>query len=81
MKEYVGIYIKTKKQQEQDVFGNKMKYHFHITTLHSIVKAKHKEALLMYGCYVEVVFHFVAKDILFLLFFSFDIYPYILFHF
>ena len=34
MKEYVGIYIKTKKAQEQDGFGNKMKYHFHITTLH-----------------------------------------------
>ena len=25
------------------------------------VKAKHKEAILMYGCYVEVVFNFVAK--------------------
>ena len=35
----------------------------------------------MYGCYVEVVFHFVAKVILFLCFFWFDIYPYILFHF
>ena len=35
----------------------------------------------MYGCYVEVVFHFVAKAILFLCFFGFDIYPYILFHF
>ena len=34
----------------------------------------------MYGCYVEVVFHFVAKAILFLCFFGFDIYPYILFH-
>ena len=34
MKEYVGIYIKTEKAQEQDDFGNKMKYHFHITTLH-----------------------------------------------
>ena len=31
----------------------------------------------MYGCYVEVVFHFVAKAILFLCFFGFDIYPYI----
>ena len=31
MKEYVGIYIKTEKAQEQDGFGNKMKYHFHIT--------------------------------------------------
>ena len=30
MKEYVGIYIKTEKAQEQDGFGNKMKYHFHI---------------------------------------------------
>ena len=28
-----------------------------------------------------VVFHFVAKVILFLCFFGFDIYPYILFHF
>ena len=28
MKEYVGIYIKTEKAQEQDDFGNKMKYHF-----------------------------------------------------
>ena len=27
----------------------------------------------MYGCYVEVVFHFVAKAILFLCFFGFDI--------
>ena len=41
----------------------------------------------MYGCYVEVVFnvevvfYFVAKAILFLCFFGFDIYPYILFHF
>ena len=43
--------------------------------------AKHKEAILMYGCYVEVVFHFVAKAILFLCFFGFDIYPYIPFHF
>ena len=34
MKEYVGIYIKTEKAQEQDGFGNKMKYHFHIITLH-----------------------------------------------
>ena len=32
MKEYVGI--KTEKAQEQDCFGNKMKYHFHITTVH-----------------------------------------------
>ena len=31
MKEYVGIYIKTEKAQEQDGFGNEMKYHFHIT--------------------------------------------------
>ena len=30
MKEYVGIYIKTEKAQEQDGFGNKIKYHFHI---------------------------------------------------
>ena len=30
MKEYVGIYIKTEKAQEQNGFGNKMKYHFHI---------------------------------------------------
>ena len=72
MKEYVGIYIKTKKAQEQDGFGNKMKYHFHITAR---VKAKHKEEILMYmyGCYVEVVFYFVAKAILFLCFFGFDI--------
>ena len=34
MKEYVGIYIKTEKAQEQDGFSNKMKYHFHITTVH-----------------------------------------------
>ena len=34
MKEYVEIYIKTEKAQEQDGFGNKMKYHFHITTVH-----------------------------------------------
>ena len=37
MKEYVGIYIKTEKAQEQDGFGNKMKYHFHITTVHTHV--------------------------------------------
>ena len=37
MKEYVGIYIKTEKAQEQDGFGNKMKYHFHITTLHKYI--------------------------------------------
>ena len=54
MKEYVGI-------------GNKIKYHFHITTLHKYiqciarVKAKHKEVILMYSCYVEVVFNFAAK--------------------
>ena len=34
MKVYVGIYIKTEKAQELDGFGNKMKYHFHITTVH-----------------------------------------------
>ena len=33
MKEYIGTYtcIKTENAQEQDGFGNKMKYHFHIT--------------------------------------------------
>ena len=71
MKDYVGIYIKTEKAQEQDGFGNKIKYHF---------QAKHKEAILMYSCYVEVVFNFVAKAILFLCFFGFDIYPFILLH-
>ena len=92
MKEYVGIYIKTKKAQEQDGFGSKIKYHFHIATLHNYiwlyrVKAKRKDAIFMYCCYVEmvfnveVVFNFVAKSILFLCFFGFDIYPYILFHF
>ena len=43
MKEYVGIYIKTEKAQEQDGFGNKMKYHFHITTyisIHNLSKGK-----------------------------------------
>ena len=35
------------------------------------VKVKHKEVTLMYSCYVEVVFHFVAKVILFLCFFRF----------
>ena len=34
MKEYVGIYIKTEKAQEQDGFGNKMKYPFHKTTVY-----------------------------------------------
>ena len=34
MKEYVGIYIKTEEAQEQDGFGKKMKYHFHITIIH-----------------------------------------------
>ena len=28
------IISKPKKVQEQDDFGNKMKYHFHITTIH-----------------------------------------------
>ena len=32
--ERVCIYIKTEKAQEQDGFGNKMKYHFHIKNLH-----------------------------------------------
>ena len=42
---------------------------------------KHREALLMYICYMEVVFNFVAKVPFNLVpgFFSFD--PYILFHF
>ena len=100
MEEYVGIYIKTEKAQEQDGFGNKMKYmyHFHITTLHKyrqLSKGKTQRSdtvsllcvlpllsyhtyTCMYGCYVEVVFHFVAKAILFLCFFGFDIYPYLL---
>ena len=30
----IGIYIKTEKAQKQDGFGNKIKYHFHITTVH-----------------------------------------------
>ena len=29
------MYIKTEKAQEQDGFANKMKYHFHITTVHN----------------------------------------------
>ena len=33
MKEYVGIDIKTKKAQEQDDSGNRMKQHYHITTV------------------------------------------------
>ena len=33
MIEYVGMYIKTEKAQEQDGFGNKIKYEFHITTV------------------------------------------------
>ena len=37
MKEHVGIYIKTEKAQEQNDFGNKMKYHFHITTVHKYI--------------------------------------------
>ena len=28
------VYIKTKKAQEQDGFGNKLKYHFHVTTVY-----------------------------------------------
>ena len=31
------IISKPKKAQEQDGFGNKMKYHFHITTLHKYI--------------------------------------------
>ena len=80
--EYVGIDIKTEKAQEQDDFGNKMKYHFHITTLHKYtqlkVKAKHKEALLMYGKWYFIL---LPKPSWFLCFFGFDINPYILFHF
>ena len=30
----LGYILKLKKAQEQDDFGNKMKYHFHITTVH-----------------------------------------------
>ena len=29
-----AIYIKKEKAQEQDCFGNNMKYHFNITTVH-----------------------------------------------
>ena len=36
----IGIYIKTEKAQEQDGFGNKMKYHFHITTLYKYTQLK-----------------------------------------
>ena len=32
-----GYISKPKKAQEQDDFGNKMKYHFHITTLHKYI--------------------------------------------
>ena len=80
MKEYVGIYIKTEKAQEQDgfVIGNKMKYHFHITTVHKyhfFVFCLYLSCL--YLCRVVLwkcmVFHFVAKAILFLCFFGFDI--------
>ena len=46
------------------------------------VKAKHKEAVLMYSCYVAVVFNFVAKAMHYPnLVPVLDIYPYILFHF
>ena len=31
------IYQNRKKAQEQDGFGNKMKYHFHVTTLHKYI--------------------------------------------
>ena len=34
MKEDVYRDVKTEKAQEQDGFGNKMKYHFHISTVH-----------------------------------------------
>ena len=48
MKEYVGIYIKTEKAQEQDDFGNKMKYHFHITT----VRKYHFFVFCLYFSYI-----------------------------
>ena len=84
MKEYVGIYIKTEKAQEQDGFGNKMKYHFHITTVHKYRFFVFAFTLAVYT-YVGLLcgsgISFVAKAILFLCFFGFDIYPYILFHF
>ena len=75
MKEYVGIYIKTEKstgtrwlwQQNEVPLPHNNPTRVYIAR----VKAKHKEAILMYGCYVEVVFHFVAKAILFLRFFGF----------
>ena len=84
MKEYVGIYIKTEKPHEQDVFGNKMKYHFHITTLYKYpffvfcLYLSYTDV----GCYVVVIFHFVAKDILFVWFFAVRVIIcyYILFH-
>ena len=50
MKEYVGIYIKTEKAQEQDGFGNKMKYHFHITTVH-------KYSFFVFCLYSSCVYH------------------------
>ena len=61
-----GYISKPKKAQKQDGFDNKINYHFHITTLHKYiytarVKAKHKEVIFMYGCYVEVVFNFVPN--------------------
>ena len=37
MKEY---FLKTEKAQEQDGFGNKLKYHFHVTTLHMYRQVK-----------------------------------------
>ena len=48
MKEYVGIYIKTEKAQEQDGFGNKMKYHFHIQLYISIASLCFAFALAVY---------------------------------
>ena len=85
MKEYVGIYIKTEKAQEQDGFGNKneipLPHNNPTYVLLLCVLPLLKLCILMQGCYVEVVFHFVAKAILLLCFFGFDIYPYVLIHF
>ena len=60
MKEYVGIYIKTKKStgtgwlwQPNEIYTTPHNNPAYVYIAR--VKAKYKEAILIYGCYEEVV--------------------------
>ena len=93
----IYIYIKTEKSTgtrwlwQQDGFGNKIKYHFHITTIHKYFFF----VFCLYSSYIYLCtvvmlkWCLMWKWYLILLpkpscscaFFGFDIYPYILSHF